>query len=493
MLSRNYLLVLNIINAIIFVLIILIFSSIFNFNQIIFNPQGELVIFDVIDSIKNVLTLILYFLLLSIAVGIAYLLMILFGSFPYFNSRYMFNFIQNFFKNYLNLWFSFPDGEAPQFNEMVDLIIEEIMEFLSNFYLFSFQIFFLIAMIYFIRAIYQNDPKYSLTAIGSLVVMIVIPLMVFGFEEMLLLFISDETLDDFGVFKDLKNPISEDLTNLPLDNFFEFLASPVALLAIVCYIYLEIAFQINYTDTVTKPSLERSERLETQLNIIRRESQLITTNADKIKEEAKKRREEIEEEGEKVIKFFSKTSQRFSYVKEMIEKRKLEEEEKKLVSAASKTRRLGRYMERLFREDSEAEDTLTAKSSSPQAQKLAISTVINFSSRIFLLIIISFVIIHPRWFYINVFNLPPAITESVAMFSPEVVLTLLIPTILLFPVISWIISYIKHRNLIIRLKQEGRIKEILASVGDYVKKEEVDAPQDQGDASETGQVATETA
>jgi uncharacterized membrane protein YdbT with pleckstrin-like domain len=177
----------------------------------------------------------------------------------------------------------------------------------------------------------------------------------------------------------------------------------------------------------------------------------------------------------------------------MIEKRKLEEEEKKLVSAASKTRRLGRYIERLFREDSEAEDTLTAKSSSPQAQKLAISTVINFSSRIFLLIIISFVIIHPRWFYINVFNLPPAITESVAMFSPEVVLTLLIPTILLFPVISWIISYIKHRNIIIRLKQEGRIKEILASVGDYVKKEAVDALQDQGDASETGQVATETA
>jgi hypothetical protein len=323
--------------------------------------------------------------------------------------------------------------------------------------------------------------------------MIVIPLMVFGFEEMLLLFISDETLEDFGIFKDLKNPISKDLTTLPLDNFFEFMSSPVALLAIICYVYLEIAFQINYSDTVTKPSIERSERLETQLNIIRRESQLITANADKIKEEAKKRREEIEKEGEKVIKFFAKTSQRFSYVKEMIEKKKLEEEEKKLVSAASKTRRLGHYVERLFREDSEAEDTLTAKSSSPQAQKLAISTIINFSSRIFLLIIISFVIIHPRWFYINVFNLPPAITESVAMFSPEVVLTLLVPTILLFPVISWIISYIKHRNLIIRLKQEGRIKEILASVGDYVKKDEVDGAQAQGDTSETGQVATETA
>jgi hypothetical protein len=46
--------------------------------------------------------------------------------------------------------------------------------------------------------------------------------------------------------------------------------------------------------------------------------------------------------------------------------------------------------------------------------------------------------------------------------------------ILTFPVISKVISSIKHRNLIIRLQQEGRIKEILASVGDYVKKEEAD-------------------
>jgi len=74
----------------------------------------------------------------------------------------------------------------------------------------------------------------------------------------------------------------------------------------------------------------------------------------------------------------------------------------------------------------------------------------------------------------EVFNLPPAIVESVAMYSPEVIVTLLIPLILLFPVISKIIASIKHRNLIIRLQQEGRIKEILASVGDYVKKEEIE-------------------
>ena len=176
----------------------------------------------------------------------------------------------------------------------------------------------------------------------------------------------------------------------------------------------------------------------------------------------------------------------------MIEKRKLEEEEKKLVTAASKTRRLGRYVERLFREDSEATDTLTATSSSPRSQSLITSTVTNLLLRLILLIIISFIIIHPRWFFINVFNLPPAITESVVMYSPEVVIILLVPFMLIFPVISYSISYIKHRNLIIRLKQEGAIKEILATVGDYVKKEEAIGEEKEENIGEPGQVATET-
>ena len=79
---------------------------------------------------------------------------------------------------------------------------------------------------------------------------------------------------------------------------------------------------------------------------------------------------------------------------------------------------------------------------------------------------------HPRWFFIHVFNLPPAITESMAMYSPEAIIILLVLIMLLFPLIAQGISYAKHRNLIIKLKQEGQIKEILASVGDYVKIEE---------------------
>lgn len=486
MLARKFLFILNLINAAIFVFILFIFNSIFNFKNVIQNPDGNFVFFAVIYYLKNALSYSIYFCLYIVAISIGLAIAFLFSPSPDLNEKFMSQFINEFFKNYLSLWFSFPERTIPKIWEIPDLIVENFLNFLNNLYLFSFLICYIIVIIFFIRAIFQNNPKYSLVAIGFLILMIVIPLMVFGFNNMLLVFNVK-----FKELRTLVNPLSSKFTDLPLDNFFEFIFSPVALLAIMCYIYLEIAFQINYTDTVTKPSLERSERLRTQLRILRRESILITTDIDKIKEEAKKRREEIEAEQEKVGKFLGKTIERFSYVKEMIEKRKLEQEEKKLVSAASKTRRLGRYLERLLREDPEAENTLTAKTSTPKAKNLVTSTAINFSFRLFLLIILSFIIMHPRWFFIYVFNLPPAITESMAMYSPETIIILLLPIMLLFPLIAQVISYAKHRNLIIRLKQEGHIKEILASVGDYVKiEEEIEKKEE---TSEMGAVAAETA
>ena len=282
---RKYLLILNIINAAIFIFVLVVFSGIFNFRKILYAPSGDLVIFDFFDKLKNVLAYTMYFCLYAIASFISLLIANLLFLFPNYYASFMFKFLDSFFRNYLRLWFSFPSKEDPLLNEIPDLILEELLLLLNDIYLFAFQIFFLIAIVYFIRAILQNDPKYSLSAIGSLIMMLVLPLMVFGLRDM---------LDLFGLkydfLEELKNPVSDELTNLPLDDFFLFLASPAALLAIICYIYLEISFQINYADTVTKPSLERSDRLETQLGIIRRESQLITANVDKIKEEAKKKK-----------------------------------------------------------------------------------------------------------------------------------------------------------------------------------------------------------
>ncbi|MGV9172486.1 MAG: hypothetical protein ACOC4M_02585 [Promethearchaeia archaeon] len=481
---RYYLIILNIINALIFLWIIVIFNSIFNFDQVITTAENELVFWDVLTALRNIFTYGSYLFLYIVGTFTALIISGVFSPFPLFQTNFMFNFIGFFFKYHLDSWFNFPGGESPSLANIPRLMAEEALLFTNDLYLLIFQILFVISLIYAIRAIFRNDPKYNFVAVGCLVLMIVIPLMIFGFREMMRLF----TLK-VPFLEELKNPVDPRLTEIPMDDFFGFMFSAVALFAIVSYTYLEMSFQINYTNIVTKPSLEREDRLEAQIDLLRQESTHITANVDKIREEAKKKKEELGiEEKESVRGFFTQKEERFSYVKEMIRRKKLEEEEKKLVSAASKTRRLGRYIDRLFREDPEAEDTITAKSSAPTPQTLASSTILNFAFRLTLLIFLSYIIIHPHWFFKNVFNLPPSIIESVSMYSPEVTITLMLPFVLLFPVISKAISYIKHRNLIIRLKQEGRIKEILASVGDYVKEmeesEEETDQEDEGEESE---------
>ncbi|MFX1312239.1 MAG: hypothetical protein ACFFHD_06465 [Promethearchaeota archaeon] len=477
---RSYLLTLKIINIIVYIWLFLIFlTSIFHFDAVITTADDEFVILAFFGAIRNVFSYLIYGGSLAIAYGCAY-----FTS--GFYSPYIFEFVTVFFKKYLSSWFLI---EAPNLKDIPDLIMDELGILFSDFYLFAFQLLFVISIVYTIRTFFKSDPKTYLISLGSIILMIVLPLMIIGLKDLLdLLNFQFKFIDEMAN----ANPLDPSLSQIPINNFLLFISSPVILFAIISYVYLELAFQIDYTDNVTKPSLERSDRLEAQLNVLERESHFIIANVDKIKEEAKKRREEIEAEQKESLtigKFFSKTGKRFSYVKEMIERRKLEEEEKKLVTAASKTRRLGRYIERLFREDLESRDTLTASSSAPRSKNLITSTLINFTYRVGLLLIISFIIIHPHWFLDTVIQLPDSITESVAMYSPEVIIILLLPIMLLFPVISQLISFIKHRNLIIRLQQEGRIKELLASVGDYVKVKE-EKLEDQ--KIETEDVATES-
>ena len=466
--ARNYLQGLKVLNGLVFLGALALFLSIFSFTEIYTASTGETALIAFINSVRKVVTSVIYIALYFIGIGISYVIGGLFGA---IGTNNVIEAVDMFYKNFFGSWFTFStaDGKAPSIDAIIEIIGDELLVLLTDLYLIAFQVLFAISIYYAIRAVLQSNPKYNLRVIGCLILMIVLPLMVFGFRDMLELF----GITNITYLTDLPNPVNTALTQLPLDNLLQFFGSPIASLAIVSYIYLELSFQINYTDLVTKPSLERSDRLEAQLSILQRESHHVVANVDKIREEAKQRKQELELKKESVGKYLAKSATSgFSYVKEMIEKKKLEAEEKKLVTAASKTRRLGSFVERLFREDAEAEDTLTAKSAKPRATHLATSTFLNFGFRLIILIIISFVIIHPHWFFVNIFRLPPAITESVAMYSPEVIIVLLLPFVLTFPVIAQVISYVKHRNLMIRLKQEGQIKQILTSVGDYVKVEE---------------------
>jgi hypothetical protein len=297
--AKNYILLLKIINVLVFVWILFLFLSIFDFDKVL-TSDGELVLLSFLNSLKNIST----YLVFAAAYGIAFCCVFVASL----AQPTLLTLLDDFFRNLFSLWFTFPNGETPLFSEIPDLIGQEFAIFSENLYLIAFQILFIIAIFYVIKAFLKTDTKNDIRVIGSIVLMLVIPLMVFGLKDMLdLFYVSIPYLED------LPNPLDPSLEQIPIDNIFLFFSSPVILLAIVSYIYLELAFQINYTYTVTKPSLERKLRLEAQLRVLESESHYITANVDKIKEEAKTRRQELEiEEKATIGKFFAKTGERFS-------------------------------------------------------------------------------------------------------------------------------------------------------------------------------------
>jgi len=485
--ARYYLYILRILNAVLFIWIILIFLTLFDFNAILVTSENQFILIDVIETLFNLLVYALYGLLYLIVIVLIGLFAL---HFIWFSDPRLFYIIGLFFDNFLGMWFSFPGGTAPNVAQIPVLMLEEVLILTEELYLLVFSVLFIVSIINVIKGLFQSDPENNMKAIKYLVLMIVVPLIIFGFIEMLDLFNAVDLFNSLGIINlyELEDPLSPLFNKLPINDIFGFFGSPVTLFAILGYIFLEFTFQINYIDQVTNPSLKRSKRLETQLSLLRKESTTINANVEKVKQEAEKKKEEMGLEKEKITKFMQQKDERFSYIKEMIERKKLEMEEKKLVRAASKTRRLGRYVNKLFRQDPEAEDALTASSSAPRAKSLVISTILNSAFRISILVIVSFIIIHPKLF---LGFLPPAMTESIAMLSPEIIILLLIPIILLFPIIAKTIGYVRQRNLIMELKQEEKVQEIMASVGDYVKKDEGES--DEETVEETPDVEVEEA
>ncbi len=313
--ARKYLFGFRLVNGVIFLVVLSIFFTVFDYLAILYTDNGEPAIVAFIFSIKNVLTYFVFIIIYGIGFGVSYI--VTFGQ-PQSVAA-----VTSFFRYLFSSWFSFSTttGEAPDFDHILDEVLEELQIFLSDLYLVVFQICFIIAIVYAIRAIYKSNPKYNLRSIGSLMLMIIIPVMVFGFKDILNLFGFDADLL-IPQLANIPDPVSPSVHDLPIDNFFLFIGSSIVGLAIFAYIYLELAFQINYTDLVSKPSLERSDRLEAQLRLLKRESAHVIANVDKIKEEAKKRKEELELKKETVGKVFTSTiSSGFSYVKEMIEKK----------------------------------------------------------------------------------------------------------------------------------------------------------------------------
>ena len=104
--ARYYLLILKVINVLVFVWILVIFLSIFHFDEVIITTDGELVLSSFLTSLRNISTYAIF----TAAYGVAYVCVMVASILFFAVQPSMLTFLNQFFRGLLSLWFTFPNG-----------------------------------------------------------------------------------------------------------------------------------------------------------------------------------------------------------------------------------------------------------------------------------------------------------------------------------------------------------------------------------------------
>jgi len=198
-----------------------------------------------------------------------------FVAVPSYNINFQTLVRDGFYQDIIRLWFNFPEDYA---GELMDADIQALT---GNLYLLVFQIIGILMIFYGVMSIIntQDTPKYSIRCVTMLNLMVVVPLMLVGIENMVQVFAVDFNLSELlGLYDPEAIPPGE-LIPYPLQagvvyqkisgNFWVFLGSPIFQIALAAFIFLEISFQLNYIHQVTSPIEEREERLLYQLDSVK--------------------------------------------------------------------------------------------------------------------------------------------------------------------------------------------------------------------------------
>ncbi len=344
-----------------------------------------------------------------------------------------------------------------------DYLVNSFFVLIKDVYSLIFILLGVTALINAILFVARMRGKYSLNSVMAMAGMVIVPLTLIGFQNMLSIFSVS-----LPILANLPPALRPEIT-LPITEGWDFFTRPIFLAVLLIYLFIELSFQVEYSDLVTKPSEEREERLGYQLEALQREGMRVTTTIEKVQEKVKEQKKTMGNQPNRLRQFFSKAGG-FSYVKEMVEKRKFEKATQTWLEAASDTRRLGSYVQRLTTEDPEARRTLTAKSSAPTSGKMLSSTLINIGLRAVAIIALSFIVIQPKYIFTNLYTgfgliNPPldnwAILHSAELATPEAILVLLIPIMCIFPIASLIIKKVKSQRLKELLRQEDSRRQSL--------------------------------
>lgn len=208
-----------------------------------------------------------------------------------------------------------------------------------------------------------------------------------------------------------------------------FLTSPLFFVALICYLYLEIGFQVIYMDEVTSPALERRKMIEQQLKVVEEIASAPEELATEGGKEVSKTRLSISEEA---VKFLRNIIEMKVFKKKRVEK-----------EAISDIRRLQAYVDKVYTEIPGSRETLTAVAAAPSFNKVTRSAIIGTLLRVGGLIIFSF-ICFAALIALRQFGVPLSVVESIEVSQPEIVLVLLLPIAFSFPMAAFIISFIKE-------------------------------------------------
>ncbi|MHA1731063.1 MAG: hypothetical protein ACTSU5_03930 [Promethearchaeota archaeon] len=457
-------------------LIVLAFVSLLALLLKLFNPAfiNWSAFVDLFLYTRDFISFALFFLFSLLPFALTFFFAALFNmGFAYFNPFFLIGVASVFSRGLITSWFSFYSYSpqlrftyhggsiaivASDLSNLIGALQNALANMFANIYYLVFQVFLVVAIVNGVRLVLTCQARSALKSVFYIVLMVVVPLSLQAFIHL---------LDLFGIapsiLTGLPNPLIEVIYRPFDERIRDYLFSSNFWIPIAMYGFVELAYQLEYVDLVTKPSVEREMRLRSQLRIIQEQARAGTAFVEEVTEEIREKKKKVKKTQDSARQFLTKALGGFTGVKEMIERHGLEKEERQWLEAAHDTRRLGKYVDRLFVEDPEAKNTLTAASSAPAPLRLVLSTFVSLVTRVFFVALIVTYVIHPQFLLADP-KLPwstPAIRESVEMLTPEVTLATLIPIILLFPVVGALIRAVNHEKLKRRLAEEGTLEALL--------------------------------
>jgi len=212
-----------------------------------------------------------------------------------------------------------------------------------------------------------------------------------------------------------------------------FFASPLFLVAMTCYIYLEASYQLVYFYSILEPPTLREEQLRRQLETLRRNAS---------------RQVPVETREVPIPKALQRMlgSDAFRLMREVIEKKLLRRERLYELKETHEIRRLNTYVNRLFQVDPEAESTLTARAGVPSLSKMATLSAASTVLRFLGITLLSYICLNPL-VVLTALRAPPIVLQSIDFLLPEASLVILLPLALLFPLASTIVGRFRARRL----------------------------------------------